>query len=34
MPESFGWVYVPLGLLVESSETLERAAEWYIELWR
>ena len=33
VPESCAVVYVPLGMLVESSDILREAAEWYIEFW-
>jgi hypothetical protein len=33
LPESLVVIYMPLELLVESSDWFRAAAEWYVELW-
>lgn len=33
LPESLAVVYTPLGLLVESSDWMRAAADWYITFW-
>jgi hypothetical protein len=34
LPASVSIIYAPLGMLVESSDWLREAADWYVNLWR
>ena len=33
VPEFLTVIYVPLGLLAESSDGFRQAADWYVALW-